>query len=80
MRLNTEKGLSICNKLNGEKMWLYAADYEEAVKYNPQLSQPSKKGKNRALFLTLYKIGGWKLVSTYGNIKMKLRKIIEHTS
>ena len=78
--VNTEKGLSICNKLNGEKMWLYAADYEEAVKYNPQLSQPSKKGKNRALFLTLYKIGGWKLVSTYGNIKMKLRKIIEHTS
>ena len=77
--VNTEKGLSICNKLNGEKMWLYAADYEEAVKYNPQLSQPSKKGKNRALFLTLYKIGGWKLVSTYGNIKMKLRKIIEHT-
>ena len=78
--VNTEKGLSICNKLNGEKMWLYAADYEEAVKYNPQLSQSSKKGKNRALFLTLYKIGGWKLVSTYGNIKMKLRKIIEHTS
>ena len=78
--VNTEKGLSICNKLNGEKMWLYAADYEEAVKYNPQLSQPSKKGKNRAFFLTLYKIGGWKLVSTYGNIKMKLRKIIEHTS
>lgn len=78
--VNTEKGLSICNKLNGEKMWLYAVDYEEAVKYNPQLSQPSKKGKNRALFLTLYKIGGWKLVSTYGNIKMKLRKIIEHTS
>lgn len=78
--VNTEKGLSICNKLNGEKMWLYAADYEEAVKYNAQLSQPSKKGKNRALFLTLYKIGGWKLVSTYGNIKMKLRKIIEHTS
>lgn len=77
--VNTEKGLSICNKLNGEKMWLYAADYEEAVKYNPQLSQPSKKGKNRALFLTLYKIGGWKLVSTYGYIKMKLRKIIEHT-
>lgn len=78
--VNTEKGLSICNKLNGEKMWLYAADYEEAVKYNPQLSQPSKKGKNRVFFLTLYKIGGWKLVSTYGNIKMKLRKIIEHTS
>lgn len=74
--VNTEKGLSICNKLNGEKMWFYAADYEEAVKYNPQLSQPSKKGKNRVAFLTLYKIGGWKLVSTYGNIKMKLKKII----
>ena len=78
--VNTEKGLSICNKLNGEKMWLYAADYEEAVKYNPQLSQPSKKGKNRTTFLTLYKVGGWKLVSIYGSIKMKLRKIIEHTS
>lgn len=78
--VNTEKGLSICNKLNGEKMWLYAADYEEAVKYNPQLSQPSKKGKNRTTFLSLYKVGGWELVSIYGSIKMKLRKIIEHTS
>lgn len=78
--VNTEKGLSICNKLNGEKMWLYAADYEEAVKYNPQLSQSSKKGKNRTTFLTLYKVGGWELVSIYGSIKMKLRKIIEHTS
>ena len=78
--VNTEKGLSICNKLNGEKMWFYAADYEEAVKYNPQLSQPSKKGKNRTTFLTLYKVGGWELVSIYGSIKMKLRKIIEHTS
>lgn len=61
-------------------MWFYAADYEEAVKYNPQLSQPSKKGKNRTTFLTLYKVGGWELVSIYGSIKMKLRKIIEHTS
>lgn len=26
-------------------MWFYAADYEEAVKYNLQLSQPSKKEK-----------------------------------
>ncbi len=78
--VNTEKGLSICNKLNGEKMWLYAADYEEAVKYNLQLSQPSKKGKNRTIFLTLYKVGGWELVSIYGSIKMKLRKIIGHTS
>lgn len=78
--VNTEKGLSICNKLNGEKMWLYVADYEEAVKYNPQLSQSSKKGKNRTTFLTLYKVGGWELVSIYGSIKIKLRKIIEHIS
>lgn len=31
-------------------MWLYEADYRSAIKYNPQLSYPSKKEKSEAFF------------------------------
>lgn len=74
--VNTEKGLLVCNDLKGKKMWLYEADYRSAIKYNPQLSYPSKKGKNRKLFLILYRIGDWKLVSFYGKVKTKIKKLV----
>lgn len=73
--VNTEKGMEVCNYLKNKKVWLYETDYESAIKYNPQLSHPSSKGKNRKAILTLYKIGHWKLVSFYGSVKKKIKNI-----
>lgn len=74
--VNTEKGLAACKSLSEKNMWFYEADYEKAVKHNSQLSHPSKKGKNRKIFLTLYKIGDWKLVSFYGKVKKNIKKMV----
>lgn len=74
--VNTKKGLLICNDLSGKKMWFCEADYRKAVNHNPQLSYPSKKGKNRTIFLILYRIGNWKLLSFYGKAKAKVKKLV----
>ena len=76
--VNTEKGQHICDAISKERMWFYKADYKKAVQHNPQLSHPSKKRKNRFIFLTLYRTGGWKLISSYRNIKIKVKNIIVH--
>lgn len=75
--INTKKGLSICEELNQKTMWFYETDYKKALKHNPQLVSPSNKGKNRKIFLILYKIGNWKLVSIYGKIKRDIKKIVK---
>ena len=74
--VNTERGLQACEALKNKKMWFYTAEFENGVKYNHQLSAPSKKGKNRKIVLKLYRVGGWKLLSRYMQLKRSMKKIM----